>query len=449
MNSPADFFKNLTDNSVYQVKDEVNLNKWNNFLTISNRSKNDTKKKKIFQNIGKIYEILKESKPLIITFGEEFESNYEEVFNYEGYNFDTLKIYTNNIIGTILYNGIRIDIGSRFGNQFLKYMIASSEGFLEFEDLGSFDDEEKGIAEWLLIYYWKIKLKSAFRLGLYKTYKEKKEELSSIKGKIDFNSLNKFKLKAKLNCTYRDHSYINEINEVIKRALFKVSKIEKYNEIIKDITPIKRTFFDLDNFNVSLKDLKNKKILNPFYMPYQEVYNLSLQILENRFFNFSQSSKFNALLFDVSLLFEHFIRKLLIHNGFTLNEKNKKEFKIPNGIDFSNIYPDIVIYHSDGSISIYDVKYKRFNFNEGIKREDRFQITSYAALLSSKYEIKECGIIYPIEEDKYENNKNKLSYKTLNICNKEIPFKVLFYKISGNLENQKEKDKEFINKLYK
>ena len=32
MNSPADFFKNLTDNSVYQVKDEVNLNKWNNFF---------------------------------------------------------------------------------------------------------------------------------------------------------------------------------------------------------------------------------------------------------------------------------------------------------------------------------------------------------------------------------------------------------------------------------
>ena len=44
MNSPAEFFKNLKDNSVYQVKDEINLNKWNNFLTINNKSENDKKR---------------------------------------------------------------------------------------------------------------------------------------------------------------------------------------------------------------------------------------------------------------------------------------------------------------------------------------------------------------------------------------------------------------------
>ena len=447
MKSPSYFFKNLEDNSFYQLKDEINLNTWD--LNI-NKKTEETRKEYLLELIKNLYGYLKTIKPEIITFGEEFEASYEEVFSYEGYDFNSLKLYTNNIIGTIVYNNVTINIKSRFGDDFLKYMIASSEGFLEFEDLGSVN-QKIGIAEWLLIYYWKIKLKSAFRLGLYKTYKEKKEVLSSIKGKIDFNSLNKFKLKAKLDCSYREHSYINEINETIKRALIKVSKTKNYAEIIEDITPIKRTFFDLSNFNISLKNLKNKKILNPFYMPYQEVYNLSLQILENRFFNFSQSSKFNALLFDVSLLFEHFIRKLLIHNGFSIQQKNKKELKIPNGIDYNNAYPDIIIFHSDGSISVYDVKYKRFNFNEGIKREDRFQITSYAALLSSKYKIKECGIIYPIETNNelYQTYKNKLSYQSLNICNskKEIPFRVLFYEINKDLKNQKEKDKEFIEKI--
>jgi len=425
MKSPTDFFESLKDNSEYFLNKEINI-----------------KDESIIEKIGKIYEILNSSKPTIFGFGEEFELNYEEVFRYEGYNFDTLRLYTNNIVGTIIYDKFRIDIGSRFGDNFLKYMIASSEGFLEFENFGNLDNNV-GIAEWLLIYYWKIKLKSAFRLGLYKTYKEKNEELSSIRGRIDFNSLHKFKLKAKLNCYYREHSYINEINETIKRALVKVSKSKHYSKFIKDITPIKRTFFDLANLNIALSNLKNKKILNPFYMPYQEVYRLSLQILENQFFNFSNKSKFNALLFDVSLLFEHFIRKLLIHNGFILNEKNKKEFAIPDGIKYRDIYPDIIIYHSDDTVSIYDVKYKKFSFAEGIKREDRFQITSYAALISSKYNIRECGIIYPVESSRVE----KLPVQKLNICNKEIPFKVLFYEVEKNLENQKEKDMKFINQL--
>jgi len=423
MKSLAEFFKSLKDNSEYFLNKEINI-----------------KDESIIEKIGKIYEILNSSKPTIFGFGEEFELNYEEVFKYEGYNFDTLRLYTNNIVGTIIYDGFRIDIGSRFGDNFLKYMIASSEGFLEFENFGNLD-KNVGIAEWLLIYYWKIKLKSAFRLGLYKTYKEKNEELSSIRGRIDFNSLHKFKLKAKLNCYYREHSYINEINETIKRALVKVSKSEHYSKFIKDITPIKRTYFDLVSLNIALSNLKNKKILNPFYMPYQEVYRLSLQILENQFFNFSNNSKFNALLFDISLLFEHFTRKLLIHNGFILNEKNKKEFTIPDGKKYRNIYPDIIIYHPDNTVSVYDVKYKRFK--DEIKREDRFQITSYAALISSKYNIRECGIIYPIESSKVE----KLPIQNLNICNKKIPFKVLFYEVEKNLENQKEKDMKFINQL--
>jgi len=90
---------------------------------------------------------------------------------------------------------------------------------------------------------------------------------------------------------------------------------------------------------------------------------------------------------------------------------------------------------------VYDVKYKRFK--DEIKREDRFQITSYAALISSKYDIRECGIIYPIES----NGVEKLPVQKLNICNKEIPFNVLFYEVGKNLENQKEKDMKFINQL--
>jgi len=445
-NKPGEFFKNqILDNNQYSLKDYLDLNRWDLSRLVASRAGEDRKKEEIFKFIVKLRGILQSKQPHIISFGEEFEENFKEVFSFEGKDFDTLKIYTNNIIGTILYDGVIFNIGSRFGEQFLQYMIASSEGFLEYEDFGQ-KDKDLGLAEWLLIYYWKVLLKKAFRLGLYKSYSEIENDLSSLRGRVDFAHIHKFQHSAKLRCYYREHSYLNAINEVIRRALIKISNINKYDKLIADLTPIKRAYFDLKSINVSLKSLKNHKIRNPFYLPYQEVYELSLQILENRFFNFGAISDFNALLFDISMLFEHHIRKLLIHNGFTIEEKNSKKYFIPNGIGVSPIYPDIVIVHEDGSISVYDVKYK--NFNSKVEREDRFQIVSYAALLSSHYkEVKECGIIYPVK-----GYKEKLT-QDFYLCDKKTQFNVVFYPVcednDGFKEKQQRNDERFLAMLEK
>ncbi len=437
---PGEFFKNeIKDNNCYFLKDYIYLNGWDLYQVVGAQAGEDRKKEEIFKFVVKLRGVLQNKQPLIIAFGEEFEENFEEVFSYEGTDFDTLKICTNNIVGTIVYDGVVFNIGSRFGEQFLQYMIASSEGFLEYEDFGQ-KDKALGLAEWLLIYYWKVLLKKAFRLGLYKSYSEIEDDLSALRGRVDFAHIYKFKHRAKLRCHYREHSYQNAINEVIKRALIKISNTKEYDQIIADLTPIKRAYFDLKSINASLKSLKNHKIRNPFYLPYQEVYELSLQILENRFFNFGIFSDFNALLFDVSMLFEHHIRKLLIHNGIRVEEKNSKKYFIPNGIGKSPIYPDIVIVHEDGSVSVYDVKYKKFNSK--VDREDRFQIISYAALLSNHYEVKECGIIYPRKGYKERLTQN------FDLCGKKIRFNVIFYPVSDQKNNFKEKqlenDKKFL-----
>ncbi len=41
------------------------------------------------------------------------------------------------------------------------------------------------------------------------------------------------------------------------------------------------------------------------------------------------------------------------------------------------LFPDIIIKYDDGSVDIYDVKYKRFDFTYGVSREDLFQINTY------------------------------------------------------------------------
>jgi len=435
--------KSITDNS------EVTPAKKITELDISRRQTSDLKKSDFFNLFFLLSNFLNENKEKfhIVRFGEEFEvANDLDIMEVRGSCFDDMKIITGNFVGTFIINPERfikdlkfkspvtININSRFGDRFLKYLIASSEGFLGMEDFGGVNKDNSSLM-WLLIYYWKIKLKKALSLGLYKEYifQESKERI--VRGRIDFAHIHKFVFEKKLYCRYKEYSYENEINSVIKLALEKIFR--NYTQFRSELLPFKRIFDEL-------KIVRSSKgeVLNSYYFAYNEVYKLSLMILENKFFNVGLDREFDAILFDISLLFEHRIRRLLLENGFTINTKNEKEFTIPNGVGESNVYPDVVIYHSDGTVSVFDVKYKNFNQSMGVSREDRFQIVSYAALYGHKYKIKECGIIYP------RLGRRKVLERELKICNeRKIPFRVLFYPIAtddGFVKEQIKNEEEFM-----
>lgn len=379
-----------------------------------------------------------------ITFDEEFEANQEQkIFEISGENFDNLKIYTGNIVGSIVYKSYNFNINCRFGNEFLQYMIANTSGFLELENLGSIN-KNLGLGEWILTYYWKLQLKKAFSLGLYKTYQKKKENLASVKGAIDINSIIKKEyFDGKTVCNFKEHSYKNELNSVINMALTKVFK-SKYQPVVSDIYNIKNAFSSINTKELNVKLIQNNKVINPYFKKYNQVFDLSLKILKDEFANIGESeSDFSAFLFDISLLFEHHIRKIL-KQTYTLFPKNKKEFSIPNGIYENNIYPDVIIDYGNNEIGVYDVKYKNFDFTNGVKREDKFQLISYVATHLEKYIVVDCGIIYPLRESEFEKPLNT-KQQTLRIDKKEIPFKIKFYKICKDLKSQPKFDIEFMN----
>ena len=416
----------IKDNSVIRVSE-----------LIQKRNKTDK-----LINYLKNLELFLKSKisPNEIIFGNEYEANFDSVFDLRGESYDDMEIITNNIVGTIQYDNVRFEIRSRFGDRFLLYMIANAEGFLEYEDLGSLEkDAADSLGEWMLVYLWKQKLKKAAALGMYKSYEERKEELRGVKGSVDFSNVRALAQK-RLECRYREHVYDNEINYKIRLALEKSFK--KYQHLVKDLGYLKRGFDE-----IKIPKRSSSTIRNPYYYPYKEVYELSLKILRDEYAAIG-GEKFNALLFDISMLFEHHIRKLLMRE-FTIDEKNKKEFTIPTGVRKAPIYPDVVIKHSDDEISIYDVKYKRFDTNEGVLREDRFQLVSYVAIYGQKYKIKECGFIYPKNDDKSEEWSDKLK-----ICDNKnnIPFKIKFYPVTSDGDfktKQRKLDEEFIETFIK
>ena len=381
----------------------------------------------------------------LITFGEEFEFADDLYFlkvrlNSEDYSFANLNIQTGNVIGKINSNyddySYTLKIKSRFGNQFFQYLLAYAEGFLELEDLGAYSEEND--LYWALIYLWKSKLKQAYRSGLPKLYETKQKELNKIKGGLNLKE--QFKKpydNGQYHCQYREHSYDNQVTRIIAYTFNLLFK--KHQKLLSDVFRLKNVFNQVCNQpKISLEDLEQVNLSNPYYRDYREVLELSKKIIKQEAISIrSSDADFSGFLFDISLLFEHHIRKLIKEEITEIKMWDKTELKMNSGGRTRKLIPDIII-EKDNDLFVYDVKYKKFKTR--VKREDMFQIVTYAAKLASRndYNLKGCGFIYP-HGYKNEENKKDIISEELNLFT-ELDFNILFYEIPQDKECTKEED---------
>src|SRR5690606_28042274 len=161
---------------------------------------------------------------------------------------------------------------------------------------------------WLIQYYWTIKLKKAFRLGLPKVYEKQTTIRSKVKGNIDVAHFELNKTIAKYKSTSRNHSFFCNQNLLILEAFKKVNN----DFLSKELFAIKQAFSVAGRGEKRNNQelLSVKKFTNPFYSDYNEVLSISKMLLENGAIDIGTKSPFSGFLFDVSMLFEYFIRKL-------------------------------------------------------------------------------------------------------------------------------------------
>lgn len=88
---------------------------------------------------------------------------------------------------------------------------------------------------------------------------------------------------------------------------------------------------------------------NPLYSDYNTVIDLSKRVLKNQGASFGEAKGSSAFLFDVSMLFEYFIRKLLQRAGISLLPKSDGDHKISTGaLGYRrDLQPDILFDHKD------------------------------------------------------------------------------------------------------
>lgn len=190
---------------------------------------------------------------LILFNDREYEHNTDDGFiTITGTDSRNFTLNTGNLIGFVKRGEYSLKVGSRFGDAFLRYIIADADGFLEMENIGGENNTEG--YEWLLAYLWNIKLKKAYRLGIPKTYIMKKERNSRVRGTIDTIDYFRNNASGKYLCAYREHSYDSPATslfikayETIEHQLFCKHTRNIYNAFITANQGEKVSSGDLEN----------------------------------------------------------------------------------------------------------------------------------------------------------------------------------------------------------
>ena len=374
---------------------------------------------------------------LLLVSGEEDYEHTADFFIQTGWkNGCALNLFTSNLIGCARFDNLEVEVGSRFGNKFLKYIIADADGFLAVPELGSEADSPTGYY-WLLAFLWSSRLRHAYRLGLPKKYLSECERLNFIRGEIDPVDFNIGGATGTWKCTYRNLSYNTPAAGLFYAAYRIIRQKPECAVFSSDVHNICQTFLQA----TSEKRLKLKELLkvpyftNAFYSEYNKVIDLSKSILKFWGSDYSGTNQSEAIFFDVAMLFEFYIRRLLLRNGFSLRNKLNMIRSIPTAPlagDFTRkLIPDLV-FDLPGGIGVFDVKYKFYDKNYGVSREDLFQLHTYIGQYGNDESIRICGFVYPIKESRWRTFRPSENIEDVFVCqnikqqDRDIPFAVGF-----------------------
>ena len=238
----------------------------------------DYKNKKYFKNM--IFSFLKDED------NKDLKNQDDLIISISKSNEDNYIAQSGNYIGKFDWNGLEINIKSRFSNQFLIRMLNfANDIFLD--DVNVLGKESKNDLDYskFIIYYMFIqKVEKAFLLGFPKSYVSVNYHEMKVKGKIDINRFikNDIPFKGKISSTSREQKEIQEIIDVLYKA---ITIIEKNKFDTKNISHIKthlkqhRSNRYVSNQTIS-KAIKSKALQNPIFAPYKKVLEYAKLIID-------------------------------------------------------------------------------------------------------------------------------------------------------------------------
>lgn len=343
----------------------------------------------------------------ILLIGRKSKDKIEkkDIITYQ-YSNDIIKTY--NIAGFIGINDTILTIKSRFtedkdnnnNDYFLHYMLAkvlninmtTLQHNINYDSLFSF-----------LPYLFNYYLKNALSTGVYKQYIRKEYNDSRVKGSIDFARHIKHNFIENYRVAYntREHSYDNNINQLIRHTIEYIKERREY-VFIFDNSEIKELIRNIEHVTPTYSKNKRNDIINknlkmhahPYYLEYEPLRKLCLQILRHDKIKYGiEKDKIYGILFDVSFLWEEYIAIFLKKLNFyhPINSTGKGAVKILNTTPNWECYPDFYNHKI-----VIDTKYKKMKNMDNVNTRDRYQILSYMYILG----LKNSMFVHPASEEK-------------------------------------------------
>jgi 5-methylcytosine-specific restriction enzyme subunit McrC len=227
--------------------------------------------------------------------------------------------------------------------------------------------------------------------GLYRTYIEVEENLTAIRGRIDFpqDLSRNVVLRHRTYCRFTEFSWDVPENQVIRQVVRKLARWGFSSRLTGRLLALDRQMEDVRLMNFGPQDVdrfhysrqsEHYRPLHRFCQLFLNGFSLSEQVGD---------SPFDGFVMDMNLLFERFIALMLeqeFSGGWQLDRQ--ESFDLFRG-HAMKIRPDLLLTHHGLRAMVGDTKYKRRKGIDG--GDDYYQMIAYCIVLG----LGNAMLIYP------------------------------------------------------
>jgi 5-methylcytosine-specific restriction enzyme subunit McrC len=292
------------------------------------------------------------------------------------------------------------------------------------EQIASCQNQKHSILE-VFVQMFASNLLSELKKGLYKEYLTQQDNLPVLKGKYLINENLKYNFtKNKIYCEYDEFSPNNSLNQFFLYAIKYLQKFVKDKKLLKQCELI---FDEVEYKSVDINKLDGIHF-NRLNQRFKTSFEIAILLLKQSIPLFSQDKKSFAFLFDMNILFEKFISRIV--------KELDNNAKIQNQDNFNNLIlkPDIILQNQ-----IIDTKYKKIKSIKDIKQSDKLQAFAYGV----NYGVDNVMLLYPrdLDEIKYDlvlgryDKKVKLKIRSIDLNFTGNDYKEYIDEIKKRVEN--------------
>lgn len=231
--------------------------------------------------------------------------------------------------------------------------------------------------------------------GLYRAYIEQEDNLTTIRGRIDFREdLNRnVVLRHRTYCRFTEYSWDVPENQVIRQVVRKLARWGFSTRLTSRLVSLDRQMEDISLTHMRASDL-NRFHYSRQSDHYRPIHRFCHLFLDG--FSLSEGtgdSPFDGFLMDMNTLFEQFVaiklNRAIVRLHRSMRLSRQRSFPLFHGQSIT-IRPDLLLEHAGEIALVADTKYKKRAGADG-SSADYYQMITYCTVLGLNHGL----LIYP------------------------------------------------------